>query len=98
MPTATGRSWRSTGSSAPIELPVEPPGYTHIYNQFVIRAPRRDALRTHLTSRRIGTEIYYPIPFHRQACFATLGRTSDTFTVAERGSRARRWRCRSTAS
>jgi len=67
-----------------IELPVEPPGYTHVYNQFVIRAPRRDALRTHLTSRRIGTEIYYPIPLHRQTCFATLGRTSDTFTVAER--------------
>jgi dTDP-4-amino-4,6-dideoxygalactose transaminase len=67
-----------------IELPIEPPGYTHVYNQFVIRGPRRDALRTHLTSRRIGTEIYYPIPLHRQACFSTLGRASDTFTVAER--------------
>jgi dTDP-4-amino-4,6-dideoxygalactose transaminase len=67
-----------------IELPIEPPGYTHVYNQFVIRAPRRDALRTHLASHRIGAEVYYPIPLHRQACFATLGRTSDTFTVAER--------------
>jgi dTDP-4-amino-4,6-dideoxygalactose transaminase len=67
-----------------IELPIEPPGYTHVYNQFVIRGPRRDALRTHLTARRIGTEIYYPIPLHRQACFSTLGRSSDTFTVAER--------------
>jgi dTDP-4-amino-4,6-dideoxygalactose transaminase len=67
-----------------VELPIEPPGYTHVYNQFVIRAPRRDTLRTHLTSRRIGTEIYYPIPLHRQACFATLGRASDTFPVAER--------------
>ncbi len=72
------------GLDSAIELPVEPPGYTHVYNQFVIRAPKRDALRTHLTSRRIGTEIYYPIPLHRQACFATLGRTSDTFAVAER--------------
>jgi dTDP-4-amino-4,6-dideoxygalactose transaminase len=67
-----------------IELPIEPPGYTHVYNQFVIRGPRRDALRTHLTARRIGTEIYYPIPLHRQVCFSTLGRASDTFTVAER--------------
>ena len=67
-----------------IELPMEPPGYTHVYNQFVIRTAKRDALRTHLTARRIGTEIYYPIPLHRQACFSTLGRASDTFTVAER--------------
>jgi dTDP-4-amino-4,6-dideoxygalactose transaminase len=67
-----------------IELPIEPPGYTHVYNQFVIRSPGRDALRTHLTARRIGTEVYYPIPLHQQACFSTLGRASDTFTVAER--------------
>ena len=67
-----------------IELPIEPPGYTHVYNQFVIRGARRDALRTHLTGRRIGTEIYYPIPLHRQACFSTLGRASDSFIVSER--------------
>jgi len=75
---------REQGLVGAVELPIEPPGYTHVYNQFVIRAPARDALRTHLTSRRIGTEVYYPIPLHRQACFATLGRTSDTFAVAER--------------
>jgi dTDP-4-amino-4,6-dideoxygalactose transaminase len=67
-----------------IELPVEPQGLTHIYNQFVIRGPRRDALRAYLTSRQIGTEIYYPVPFHRQPCFATLGRASDVFPEADR--------------
>jgi dTDP-4-amino-4,6-dideoxygalactose transaminase len=67
-----------------VELPVEPPGFTHIYNQFVIRTQDRDGLRTHLTHRGIGTEIYYPVPFHRQPCFANLGRASDRFPVADR--------------
>jgi dTDP-4-amino-4,6-dideoxygalactose transaminase len=67
-----------------IELPVEPAGYTHIYNQFVIRVPKRDALRDHLTASRVGTEIYYPVPFHRQACFAALPSASGHFPVADR--------------
>ena len=53
-----------------ITRPVEPPACTHAYHQYVIRAPRRDDLRAHLASREIGTEIYYPLPLHRQACFA----------------------------
>jgi dTDP-4-amino-4,6-dideoxygalactose transaminase len=67
-----------------VEAPVEPAGYTHIYNQFVIRTPERDALRAHLTGRGIGTEVYYPVPFHRQGCFARLGRASDAFPAADR--------------
>lgn len=53
-----------------ITLPIEPAGWMHVYHQFVIRGPRRDGLRTYLTSRSIGTEIYYPVPLHKQACFA----------------------------
>lgn len=67
-----------------VNLPSEPAGFTHIYNQFVIQTARRDALRVHLQAQRVGTEIYYPVPFHRQACFAGLGRASDTFPVADR--------------
>jgi dTDP-4-amino-4,6-dideoxygalactose transaminase len=67
-----------------VTLPVEPEGYTHIYNQFVIRAPRRDALRDHLTAHRIGTEIYYPVPFHRQQCFQFLVRPGDEYPEADR--------------
>jgi dTDP-4-amino-4,6-dideoxygalactose transaminase len=67
-----------------VDLPVEPRGYTHIYNQFVIRAPKRDALRDHLQAHRIGTEIYYPVPFHRQPCFASLKPAMDAFPMADR--------------
>ena len=67
-----------------VELPVEPAGYTHIYNQFSIQAPHRDALKDHLTSRRIGTEIYYPVPFHRQECFAGITPPGAAFPVADR--------------
>jgi len=67
-----------------VELPVEPAGYTHIYNQFSIQVPNRDALRDYLASRRIGTEIYYPVPFHRQECFAGIASADAAFPVADR--------------
>lgn len=54
----------------------------HIYNQYVIRVPRRDELRAALTAQGIGTEIYYPVPFHRQECFASLNARDAQFPVA----------------
>jgi dTDP-4-amino-4,6-dideoxygalactose transaminase len=68
-----------------VTLPVERPGCYHVYNQYVVRvpAPVRDPLREYLTSRQIGTEIYYPIPLHLQPCFAMLGHHPGDFPEAE---------------
>ena len=66
-----------------VQLPVERADAYHIYNQFVVEVPERDALRQYLTEQKIGTEIYYPVPFHQQACFGYLGHKAGDFPVAE---------------
>jgi dTDP-4-amino-4,6-dideoxygalactose transaminase len=71
------------GLDTVVALPYERPDAYHIYNQFVVQVPDRDRVRAHLASLGIGTEIYYPVPFHRQACFANLGHPLDAFPRAD---------------
>jgi dTDP-4-amino-4,6-dideoxygalactose transaminase len=85
---ATAPATSSTGASTQdgIVLPFTDPRATHVFHQYVIRAPRRDGLRDHLTAHGIGSEIYYPVPLHLQAAFKDLGYKPGDFPHAERAS------------
>jgi dTDP-4-amino-4,6-dideoxygalactose transaminase len=67
-----------------IVLPYTDPRATPVFHQYVILAPRRDALRGHLTAQQIGSEIYYPVPIHLQAALRDLGHKPGDFPHAER--------------
>jgi dTDP-4-amino-4,6-dideoxygalactose transaminase len=66
-----------------IVLPITDPRATHVFHQYVIRAPRRDALRQHLADRQIGSEIYYPLPLHLQTSLTNLGYKRGDFPISE---------------
>jgi dTDP-4-amino-4,6-dideoxygalactose transaminase len=60
--------------------------FFHIYNQYVIRARRRDELREYLAKQAVGTEVYYPLSLHQQECFAVLGYSKGDFPHSEEAS------------
>jgi dTDP-4-amino-4,6-dideoxygalactose transaminase len=87
-----GAEFTRLGLTEKIVLPAEPyrdRGLTnhHIYHQYVIRTPMRDALRRHLAKREIETAIYYPLGLHEQECFAYLGYKKGDFPETERAAR-----------
>jgi len=65
-------------------LPRTDAGNHHVYNQFTIRAQKRDELRAYLKDKGIGTEVYYPVPLHLQSCYQELGYRKGAFPVSER--------------
>jgi dTDP-4-amino-4,6-dideoxygalactose transaminase len=80
------RLFAQSGLNHLVTLPVQPEGFEHVYNQFVIRAQRRDELREYLRQAGIPSEIYYPVPLHLQPAFSFLGYGIGAFPQAEAAS------------
>jgi dTDP-4-amino-4,6-dideoxygalactose transaminase len=75
--------FRELGLHGTVQLPSTVADREHVYNQFVIRTPRRDDVRTFLRERGIPTEIYYPHPLHLQPAFTHLGHRLGDFPHSE---------------
>ncbi len=75
--------FQEAGMADKVGLPVERTEAYHVYNQFVIRVPERDALKAYLKEHGVGTEIYYPLSLHKQPCFEELGYQVGAFPESE---------------
>src|SRR5262249_11844432 len=81
--TSAGLTKTGANSAPPVTLLKTLPGAYHIYHQYVVRVRDRDKLRTFLSERGVGSEIYYPIPLHLQKCFNYLGYAPGDLPEAE---------------
>lgn len=70
-----------------VRTPYVDPANESIFNQYTLRAERRDALQAHLKASGIGSAVYYPVPLHLQPCFEYLGYTAGAFPESERAAR-----------
>jgi dTDP-4-amino-4,6-dideoxygalactose transaminase len=82
-----GELFDAAGATGRVRLPEEPQGLTHIYHQYVVRLSDRDRVRKCLAERGVATEVYYPVPFHRQECFAHLPQHDRSFPNADAAAR-----------
>jgi dTDP-4-amino-4,6-dideoxygalactose transaminase len=80
-------SQTSNDGAAPVRLLARSPQAKHVFHQYVIRAQRRDELRQFLVDRKIGSEIYYPLPLHLQPVFSYLGLKAGDMPVSEQAAR-----------
>ena len=71
-------------ASEDVRIPWRSSTGNHIFNQYIIRVPNRDAVKEHLVAQGIGCDIYYPLCLHQQECFAGLGYSDGDFPAAER--------------
>lgn len=67
-----------------VTLPSTGAGNFHVYNQYTVRVPHRDELRSFLKEKGVGSEVYYPLPMHLQNCYQILGYRKGSFPVSER--------------
>jgi dTDP-4-amino-4,6-dideoxygalactose transaminase len=87
QPCGAGDSPVDPAAGTKIVLPAPHRDVTHIWNQYSLRVigeGRRDALRDALKAKQIGTEVYYPVPMHRQECFADLPSAREELPIAQR--------------
>jgi dTDP-4-amino-4,6-dideoxygalactose transaminase len=70
-----------------VETPYISPDCVSIYNQYVIRVPKRDELLAHLKENNIGCEVYYPVSMHLQECFQHLGYKQGDLPESEKASK-----------
>ena len=70
-----------------LTTPTESPHARHVYHQYTIRTPYRDALAAYLRECGVDTGVYYPTPIHRQPAYRGIGNTDERFPVAERAAR-----------
>jgi dTDP-4-amino-4,6-dideoxygalactose transaminase len=79
-----GERLSDAARSGRLTLPREAPGQRHVYHQYVVRVPDRDGVRERMAARGIATAVFYPVPLHRQKCFADLGYGEGSFPQAEK--------------
>ena len=76
--------YRAVLKDAPVTLPGDPEYGTHVYHQYTLRSPQRDALRKGLEAKGIGSMVYYPLSLHLQKAYAYLGHKAGDFPESEK--------------